>query len=169
MTSSGSASAVTSGALPIGATAPDFSLADQHGETVTLAASAAAGRSVLLVFYPFAFTGTCTGELRAMRERLAELSTPTTDLFAVSCDSMFSLRVFAEREELSFPVLSDFWPHGEVSRAYGVFEETRGCALRGTFLIDDSGTVVWRVINQIPYARDVDDYVAAIAALDARG
>ena len=66
-------------------------------------------------------------------------------------------------------MLSDFWPHGEVSRAYGVFEETRGCALRGTFLIDDSGTVVWRVINQIPYARDVDDYVAAIAELDARG
>lgn len=158
----------TSEPLEIGVRAPDFTLADQHGESVTLSASGALGRNVLLVFYPFAFTGTCTGELSAMRDRLAELSNDTTDLVAVSCDSMFSLRVFAEQQQLEFPLVSDFWPHGAVSSAFGVFEPTRGCAVRGTFLIDPAGTIAWRVINGIPYARNVDEYVAAIAELNAR-
>lgn len=154
-------------ALEIGAIAPDFTLADQHGESVSLSASTALGKNVLLVFYPFAFTGTCTGELRAMRERLDDLRSDTTDVIAVSCDAMFALRVFAEQQELEFPLVSDFWPHGEVASAYGVFEPSRGCAIRGTFLIGPDGKVAWRVINEIPYARDVDEYVAAIAELDA--
>lgn len=154
--------------LAIGAQAPDFTLADHHGESVTLSESGAVGRNVLLVFYPFAFTGTCTGELAAMRDRLDELSNDTTDLIAVSCDSMFSLRVFAEQQQLEFPLVSDFWPHGQVSSAFGVFEPSRGCAIRGTFLIDPAGTIAWRVINAIPYARDVDEYVAAIGELNAR-
>jgi peroxiredoxin len=90
----------TSEPLEVGAPVPDFTLTDQHGESVTLSESGALGRNVLLVFYPFAFTGTCTGELAAMRDRLAELSNDTTDLVAVSCDSMFSLRVFAEQQHL---------------------------------------------------------------------
>jgi len=158
----------TSDPLVIGAHAPDFTLADQHGESVTLSESGALGRNTLLMFYPFAFTGTCTGELSAMRDRLGELSNDTTDLIAVSCDSMYSLRVFAEQQKLEFPLASDFWPHGAVSSAFGVFEPSRGCAIRGTFLIDPAGTVAWRVINGIPYARNVDEYVAAIAELNAR-
>jgi peroxiredoxin len=158
----------TSEPLAVGAPAPDFTLVDQHGASVTLSESGALGRSVLLVFYPFAFTGTCTGELAAMRNRLGELATESTDLIAVSCDSMYSLRVFAEAQQLEFPLLSDFWPHGAVSRAFGVFEPNRGCAIRGTYLIDPSGTIAWRVINEIPYARDVDEYVTAIADLNGR-
>jgi len=154
--------------LAVGARAPDFTLVDQHGASVTLSESGAMGRNALLVFYPFAFTGTCTGELAAMRDRLEELSNDTTDLIAVSCDSMYSLRRFAEQQQLEFPLLSDFWPHGGVSNAYGVFEPSRGCAIRGTYLIDTSGTIAWRVINGIPYARDVDEYVAAIAELNGR-
>jgi peroxiredoxin len=159
--------ASTSEPLEVGAAAPDFTLTDQHGESITLSGSAAQGRNVLLVFYPFAFTGTCTGELAAMRDRLSELSNETTDLVAVSCDAMFSLRVFAEQQHLEFPLLSDFWPHGAVSSAFGVFEPSRGCAVRGTFLIDPAGVIAWRVINEIPYARDVSAYVTAIAALNA--
>jgi peroxiredoxin len=158
----------TSDPLAVGAHAPDFTLADQHGGSVTLSESGALGHNVLLVFYPFAFTGTCTGELAAMRDRLGELTNDTTDLIAVSCDSMYSLRVFAEQQQLEFPLVSDFWPHGGVSSAFGVFEPSRGCAVRGTFLIDPSGTIAWRVINGIPYARDVDEYVAAIAEQNAR-
>lgn len=154
--------------LALGAPAPDFTLADQHGESVTLSESGALGRNVLLVFYPFAFTGTCTGELAAMRDRLGELRNESTDLIGVSCDPMFSLRVFAEQQQLEFPLVSDFWPHGAVSSAFGVFEASRGCAIRGTFLIDPAGVVAWRVINGIPYARSVDEYVAAIAELNAR-
>jgi len=158
----------TSEPLAVGAPAPDFTLADQHGESVTLSTSGALGRNVLLVFYPFAFTGTCTGELIAMRDRLAELSNESTDLVAVSCDSMFALRVFAEQQKLEFPLVSDFWPHGAVSSAFGVFEPSRGCAIRGTFLIDPAGIIAWRVVNAIPYGRNVDDYVAAITEVNAR-
>jgi peroxiredoxin len=154
--------------LAVGTHAPDFTLTDQHGASVTLSQSGSVGRNALVVFYPFAFTGTCTGELAAMRDRLPELSNDTTDLVAVSCDSMFSLRVFAEQQHLEFPLVSDFWPHGAVSSAFGVFEPSRGCAVRGTFLIDKAGVIAWRVINEIPYARDVDAYVTAIAELTAR-
>jgi mycoredoxin-dependent peroxiredoxin len=165
---SGSTTLSPSEPLAVGAPAPDFTLADQHGESVTLSESGALGRNVLLVFYPFAFTGTCTGELAAMRDRLGELRNESTDLIGVSCDPMFSLRVFAEQQQLEFPLLSDFWPHGAASSAFGVFEASRGCAIRGTFLIDPAGVVAWRVINGIPYARSVDDYVAAIAELNER-
>jgi peroxiredoxin len=152
----------------VGTRAPDFDLPDQHGQSWSSQALREAGKNILLVFYPFAFTGVCTGELAAMRDRLDQLRTDDTELLAVSCDSMYSLRVFAEREQLEFPLLSDYWPHGEVAQAFGVFVDDRGCALRGTFLIDRHGDVAWSVVNKIPYARDVDAYLDAIAALGNR-
>lgn len=157
------AETVTS-ALAEGTTAPEFTLRDQHGAEVGLSATLER-QPVLLVFYPFAFTGVCTGELKALEANLEAIRTAGAEPFAVSCDSMFSLRVFAEAEGLSFPMLSDFWPHGAVASAYGVFDAERGCAVRGTYLIDRAGRVRWRVVNPIPDARDVDSYLEAIAAL----
>ncbi len=86
-------------------------------------------------------------------------------LLAVSNDSIHTLRVFAEQEGLEYPLLSDFWPHGETSRAYGVFDEDKGCAVRGTFVIDKEGVVRWSVVNGLPDARDLNDYVKALEAL----
>jgi mycoredoxin-dependent peroxiredoxin len=120
---------------------------------------------VVLVFYPYAFTGVCTGELAALEKRLAEFEALSASVVAVSCDSMYSQRVFAEREGLSFPLLSDFWPHGAVASAYGVFDAERGCALRGTFVIDRSGVVCWQVVNQLPDARDPEEYLAVLRRL----
>ncbi|WP_370412496.1 peroxiredoxin [Streptomyces fradiae] len=151
-------------AIEIGAQAPDFELKDNHGRTVRLSDFRGEKR-VVLFFYPFAFTGVCTGELRALRERAGEFVNDDTQLLAVSADSMHTLRVFGEQEELEFPLLSDFWPHGEVSRAYGVFDEDKGCAVRGTFVIDRAGTVRWSVVNALPDARDADAYAKALAAL----
>lgn len=153
-----------------GATAPDFTLRNQHGERVRLSDLRGGddpghARNVVLLFYPFAFTGVCTGELAALRDRLPEFVNDRVQLLAVSCDSPFTLRVFAEREGLEFPLLSDFWPHGETARAYGVFDEEKGCALRGTFVIDTAGVVRWTVVNGLPDARDADDYLAALRAL----
>ena len=102
---------------------------------------------MVLLFYPFAFTGVCTGELCALRDNLPQFSDRDTQLLAVSNDSIHTLRVFAEQEGLEYPLLSDFWPHGEVSRAYGVFAEDKGCAVRGTFVIDKEGVVRWTVVN----------------------
>ena len=151
-------------AIEVGTKAPDFTLKSQHGEAVSL--SDFRGRkNVVLLFYPFAFTGVCTGELCALRDELPAFVNDDVQLLAVSNDSPFALRVFSEQEGLEYPLLSDFWPHGEASRAFGVFDEEKGCAVRGTFIIDTEGVVRWNVINNIPDARDLNDYVKALQAL----
>ena len=150
--------------LSIGTAAPEFELNDQHGNKVSLS-SFKGKKNVVLLFIPFAFTGTCTGELCAMRDDLSSFQNDNVELLAVSCDSMFTQRVFAEKEGYNFPVLADFWPHGAVAQAYGIFDEARGCALRGTFVIDKEGIVRWSVVNGLGDARSNDDYKAALAAL----
>ena len=107
--------------LSIGQAAPDFEIPNQHGEKVSLS-SFKGQKNVLLMFYPFSFTGTCTGELCALRDDLSSFQNDDLQLLAISCDSPFTQRVFAEQEKYEFPVLSDFWPHGAVASAYGVFE-----------------------------------------------
>lgn len=150
--------------LSNGTAAPDFELNDQHGNKVSLS-SFKGKKNVVLLFIPFAFTGTCTGELCAMRDDLSTFQNDNVELLAVSCDSMYTQRVFAEKEGYNFPVLADFWPHGAVAQAYGIFDDARGCALRGTFVIDKEGIVRWSVVNGLGDARSNDDYKAALAAL----
>jgi mycoredoxin-dependent peroxiredoxin len=87
------------------------------------------------------------------------------ELLAVSADSVFALRTWADAEGFSFALLSDFWPHGAVARSYGVFDENMGAARRGTFILDKAGVVRWKVVNPIPQARDVADYQKALAEL----
>ncbi|GAB2829068.1 peroxiredoxin [Streptomyces chlorus] len=150
--------------IQVGDQAPDFELKDNHGAPVRL--SDHRGRqNVVLVFYPFAFTSVCTDELRALRDGQGRLADRDTHLLAVSTDSVHTLRVFAEQERLEYPLLSDFWPHGDVSRAYGVFDDSKGCAVRGTFVIDREGLVRWTVVNALPDARDLNDYVEALDTL----
>ena len=150
--------------LTIGQAAPDFELVNQHGEKISLA-SFKGEKAVVLLFYPFAFSGICTGELCALRDDLSPFQNESVQLLAISCDSMFSQRAFADHEGYTFPLLSDFWPHGAVSNSYGVFNEKLGRASRGTFVIDKAGIVRWQVINGGGEARNVGDYKAAIAAL----
>lgn len=150
--------------LSVGDEAPDFELTDQHGQAVRL--SDLRGRkAALVVFYPWAFSRVCGGELRALQESLGDLVSDDVELLTVSTDSMFALRTYADREGFTFPLLSDFWPHGEVAEAYGVLNPEIGIALRGTFLVDRSGVIRWSVVKGIPDARDVDDYRKAIADL----
>lgn len=150
--------------LSLGTAAPDFELSDQNGNKVSLS-SFKGKKNVVLLFIPFAFTGTCTGELCAMRDDLSAFQNDNVELLALSCDSMFTQRVWAEKEGYNFPVLADFWPHGAVAQAYGIFDEARGCALRGTFVIDQEGIIRWSVVNGLGDARSNDDYKAALAAL----
>ena len=147
----------------IGQAAPDFTIPNQHGEAVSLS-SFKGSKNVLLMFYPFSFTGTCTGELCALRDDLSSFQNDDVQVLAISCDSPFTQRVFAVQENYQFPVLSDFWPHGAVAQTYGVFEESKGCALRGSFLIEKAGILPWEVKNGWA-ARENSDYKAAIAAL----
>jgi peroxiredoxin len=125
----------------IGKPAPEFTLKDQNGNDVSL--TDFRGKSaVALVFYPFTFTGVCEGELCRLRDDYSEFEQAGVQVLAVSCDSRHSQRVWAEQQGYNFPVLSDFWPHGAVAQAYGVFDEKLGCAIRATFFIDKQGVIV---------------------------
>jgi peroxiredoxin len=147
--------------IAVGDVAPAFTLRDQHGIQQSLASRAGA-RNVLLVFYPFAFTGVCSGEMLALQEHVADWDSRATDVLAVSCDPVPSLRAFSDRDGLEIPLLSDAWPHGAVSSAYGAFDDTLGAAGRATYLIDKAGIVRWQVSSAIANARDVDSYLAAL-------
>ena len=140
--------------LETGQEAPDFTLRDQHGSDVTLS-SFRGDKAVVLMFYPYAFSRVCTGELCAIRDSLPTFESDAVQVLAISCDPMFSLRAFAEQDGLTFPLLSDFWPHGAVASAYGVLDETKGCAVRSTFIVDREGVLRWAVHNAMPEARDL--------------
>ncbi|PRY63764.1 peroxiredoxin (alkyl hydroperoxide reductase subunit C) [Knoellia remsis] len=148
--------------LAVGERAPEFTLRDQNGADVSLA-DFRGDKSVLLVFYPWAFSGICTGELTEIRDDLGAFVSDDVQVLTISCDAMFSLRAYADREGYFFPLLSDFWPHGEVARAYGVFDEQAGVALRGTFLVDPEGIVRWSLVTGIGERRDFSGYHAALA------
>jgi peroxiredoxin len=152
-------------AVEVGQEAPDFELKDQHGKLVRLS-SFRGEKNVVLVFYPLAFSGVCTGELCALRDEFPEVSREDVELPTVSVDSTFVLRKWSDTENFGFGLLSDFWPHGGVATLYGVFDEDKGVATRGTFVIDESGVVRWKVVNPIPQARDIAEYQKAIADLD---
>jgi peroxiredoxin len=151
-------------AITVGDHAPDFTLKNQNGEEVQLS-DFRGKKNVVLMFYPFAFTGTCTGELCTIREQQADFVNDSTEVLSVSCDSAFTLKEFAEKEKLTHHLLSDFWPHGAVAREYGVFLEELGFATRGTFIIDRDGIVRWSVVNGPGEARNSDEYLAALAEL----
>ncbi|GAA0476849.1 putative peroxiredoxin (thioredoxin reductase) AhpE [Paractinoplanes deccanensis] len=149
--------------LPVGAEAPDFSLKDQNNQVVRL--SDFHGRkAVLLVFYPFTFTGTCQGELAAVRDNLDAFQNERVQVLAVSVDSVYSHKVWASQEGFDFPLLADFWPHGEVARAYEVFHEEGGMANRGTFLVDPAGTIQYSEMIGPGESRDVKAWLAAVRA-----
>jgi len=150
--------------VEVGQAAPDFTLTNQFGESISLAAFRGK-RNVVLMFYPFAFTSICTGELCELRDRQTDFEADDAEILSVSCDTPHTLKVYAKQEGLEHSLLSDFWPHGEVSRAYGVFLPEKGFATRGTFVIDKCGIVRWSVINAPGEARSAADYAAVLAGL----
>jgi len=148
----------------LGSPAPGFALRDQHGRTVQLT-DFAGSSAVALVFYPFAFSGICTSELCELNDNLDVFETARVQLVGASCDPMHAQRAWAETEKYDFPLLSDFWPHGEAARAYGVFDERRGSAVRGTFLIDRDGVLRWSVVNGPGEPRPLSAYREAVSLL----
>ncbi len=156
---------MTESSVPaIGATAPDFTLKDQYGQDVSLAGFRG-DKAVVVVFFPFAFSGICTGELCEIRDDLGAFANDDVQVLAVSCDHMFTQRAYADAQGYFFPVLSDFWPHGQVAQDYGVFVQDGGFATRGTFLIDRDGVVRWSLVNGPGDKRDFGGYHAALKEL----
>ena len=150
-------------AIAVGDEAPDFVLRDQARQEVRL--SDYRGKNVVLMFYPFAFSGICTPEVCDIRDRGAQFVNDDTQVIGVSTDSVHVTRAFAESQGLQYPLVSDFWPHGAVAKEYGVFDERIGVADRATFVIARGGIVRWTVRTSIGEGRDADDYLKALAEL----
>ena len=150
--------------IQVGEEAPEFELKDQDGQARRLS-DYREKKNVVLVFYPLAFSGICTGELCQLRDEFADYDNKGVQVLGVSVDTPFSLKAWSEKEGYQFPLLSDFWPHGEVARAYGVFNEQAGLAVRGTFLIDKDGVVRFAEVNAPGEARDQQGWKKAVAEL----
>jgi peroxiredoxin len=149
----------------IGTPAPEFTLENQYGEPVAL--SGLRGRPVAIVFYPFAFSGLCTGELCGLQDNLSVFEDARARLLAISVDSKYTLRAFAREESFDFDLLADFWPHGAVAERYGVFDPVTGMAQRATFVLDADGIVVDAFRSDPGTPRELDAYRAALAKLPA--
>jgi peroxiredoxin len=144
----------------VGDMAPEFNLSNQFGEIISL--SGLRGKPVVMVFYPFSFSGICTGELCELRDNLALFEDSGVELLAVSIDSKFVQAKFAEQEGYKFNLLADFWPHGAVAQQYGVFLEDKGFATRATFVIDKDGYVAAKMVNGPGEARSLSEYKKAL-------
>jgi len=150
--------------LEPGTEAPDFTLKDQNGQPVTLS-SFRGQKNVLLVFFPLAFTGICQGELDQIRDRLPDYENDDTATLAISVGPPPTHKIWATESGFLFPVLSDFWPHGGVAAAYGVFNDDAGFANRGTFVVDRAGVIRFAEVKQPGEARDQGLWTDALAAL----
>lgn len=150
--------------IEIGTLAPDFALKNQFGETVTLS-SFRGVKPVVLVFFPLAFSGICTGELCEIRDNLGLFADSDVELFGVSVDSFFTQRAFAESQNYDFNLLADFWPHGKVAQDFGVFVADEGFANRATIVIDKEGKVAAHFVTAPGQAREFGAYREALNAL----
>ncbi|KQS08145.1 peroxiredoxin [Curtobacterium sp. MCLR17_007] len=153
-------------ALEIGSLAPDFELPNQFGEHVRLS-DFRGTRPVALVFFPLAFSSTCTTELCDLRDNITMFQDNRIELIGISVDSKATLRSFADQNGYDFELLADFWPHGAVAKEYGVFLEHKGFANRATFVIDVQGRIRASIISEPGVARDVTEYRAALDRLAA--
>ena len=150
--------------LLIGDAARDFELINQFGETVKLS-DFRGKKPVVMVFYPLSFSGICTGELCELRDNFADFENKDVELLAISVDSKFVQKQFADSEGYKFSVLADFWPHGAVAKDYGVFLEEAGISNRATFVIDKDGVLIAKFVTAPGQARSLDEYRKALSLI----
>ena len=147
---------------PVGAPAPDFTLASTSGQNVTL--SALKGKNVLLAFFPLAFTGTCTREMCDITDDYSKFQSLNAVVLPISVDSVASLKEFKAKEKLAVDLLSDF--KREVSRAYGTLMEQTFFSNRAYVVIDKAGTVRWTFAEETPGTkRDNSELLAQLKAI----
>jgi len=147
--------------LEIGTPAPDFTLLNQNREPVSL--DDLKGSLSVIVFIPFAFTRTCEGELCQIRDESSLFNDSDARVVAITCNTLHANRVWSEQQAFQFDILSDFWPHGSVSRKYDTFNEGYGYAERTTYFLDADGIITAVThSDQLGEARDFEDYRAAL-------
>ncbi|MBS3939584.1 MAG: peroxiredoxin [Actinobacteria bacterium] len=152
--------------VQIGQQAPDFELRDQTGQPVRLS-DYRGKKAVVIVFYPMSFTGVCEAEMCGIRDSVEAFRNDEVETLAISVDAPPTHQRWAHEQGFDFPLLSDFWPHGEIAQTYGVFDDRLGVARRGTFIIDRDGKVVYTDDNAVPDARDQQAWKAALRDIGA--
>ena len=147
--------------IKVGSKAPDFALRDQSGKTVKL--SGLAGKKVLLSFRPLAWTPVCHDQMRSLEENHAQFDELNAVALGVGVDSVPSNKAWAEAMDIkNTKLLSDFWPHGIVAKAYGIFRENDGFSERANILIDEKGKVVFAQTYPIAQQPEVEEILDAL-------
>jgi len=148
--------------LAIGTPAPDFTLLNQNREPVSL--HDLKGSKSVIVFIPFAFTRTCEGELCQIRDEYTMFNEAEARVVAITCNTLHANRVWTEQQGFQFDILSDFWPHGAVSRIYDTFNEGFGYAERTTYFLDEDGVITDVTFSEnLGEARDFESYRTALS------
>jgi peroxiredoxin len=150
--------------VTVGERAPEFELFDQDANPVSRASLE--GRNALIVFIPLPFSGICEAELCSIRDNLTRLNGLDANVVVITCDTRLVHKKWAAEQGFEFPILSDFWPHGEIARAFGSFNEDRGVAKRMTYVLDDTG-LVEEIIDSgsLGVAREMDAYLEALGRI----
>ena len=142
------------GPLEVGEAAPEFVLKDQDGKDVRL--SELKGRRVLLSFHPLAWTGLCAKQMQALEENKDMFVSLSTVPLGLSVDTMPSKKAWADHLGIkSLRLLSDFWPHGEAAKAYGIFREKGGTSERANIIVDKNGKTAFVKVYQISQLPDI--------------
>jgi len=149
--------------LPAGTPAPDFELRSTADETTSL--SDLRGRPVVLVFYPADFSPTCTDQLGLYQMLLPEFERYDAVVLGISVDNLWAHKAFAADRKLTFPLLADFEPKGEVSRAYGAYNDEAGTSRRALFVLDGDGVVSWSFVSLNKVNPGADGILAALEDL----
>lgn len=134
-------------AIETGDRAPEFDLEEASGLPRVRLANYLGRSNVLLVFHPFAFTQVCTEEALDLQENLPSFRNANTEIVFVSCDASAARQAWKRDLGAEYTFASDFWSHGETAKRYGVFNEANGAPVRGTFLIDRDGVVIWSLVR----------------------
>ena len=148
--------------LEIGSKAPDFSLRDQNGKIVKL--SAFKGKKIVLSFRPLAWTPVCTDQMKSLEEHFEEFARLNSVALGIGVDSSPSNQAWAKSLGIEkTALLSDFWPHGEVARSYGVFREKDGFAERANIIIDENQTIIFTKVYPVGQLPDIEEIIRFIA------
>jgi peroxiredoxin len=151
--------------LPVGTKAPGFALHDSNGDLVRL--SDYQGKNLVLVFYPLDWSPGCSDQLSLYQGELAEFERANVQLIAISVDSIYSHGAWAAVRELTFPLLSDFHPKGEVARQYGVMRNSDGFSERALFIIDTNGNIRYaHVSHNLDHIPDIYELLNQLEQLE---
>jgi len=147
-----------------GETAPDFTLRDQEGKEFKL--SDQQGKRVLLSFHPLAWTGVCTAQMKSLEANYKTIASLNTLPVGLSVDAVPSKKAWADDMKLKqLRILSDFWPHGAVAKAYGLFREHGGTSERANVIVDEKGKVAWVKVYEISQLPDINEVIDTLKKL----